>query len=342
MEELNNLEINKKIKEFIEKEKQIFDIINSFNTPINNLTHKTDNIKLINPIFSKGITEPENTKKICDKFENFKKNILNYFEKIQKFFLESKKKDDTIKKCLEYIGTKFNLQYKNIKITNKKINFEKFKIKSITSPYLAITNEKEILFSLNSFEKNIGPYVPPLYLNNKIITFNIISFIDKNIEAKLIINDDSPFKNYFDISKVIPPTNPIKISYRHLGNEKYNEPKEVITTGTIIIKIQNEDIIKEIPFKFISQIMPLQIFLECSKNLYYENNTFIFKNKYFYADESIIFILNIPNTEFNCKYFFQNIYLTYIENNEVEIPKIIYDKINDEIQLIIPSIKENK
>ena len=92
MEELNNLEINIKIKEFIEKEKQIFDIINSFNTPINNLTHKTDNIKLINPIFSKGITEPENTKKIFNKFENFKKNILNYFEKIQKFFLESKKK----------------------------------------------------------------------------------------------------------------------------------------------------------------------------------------------------------------------------------------------------------
>ena len=31
--------------------------------------------------------------------------------------------------------------------------------------------------------------------------------------------------------------------------------------------------------------MPLQIFLECSKNLYYENNIFIFKIKYFYAGE---------------------------------------------------------
>ncbi len=89
-----------------------------------------------------------------------------------------------------------------------------------------------------------------------------------------------------------------------------------------------------------TQILPLKIYLECSKNLYFENNTFIFKNYFFYAGDSIKFKLNIPNTEFNCKYFFQKIYLTDDENNEVEKPNIIYNGKDDEIKLKFPSIKE--
>ena len=76
--------------------------------------------------------------------------------------------------------------------------------------------------------------------------------------------------------------------------------------------------------------------MECSKNLYYENNQFIFKNDFFYAGESIRFKLNIPKTEFNCKYFFEKIYLTDDENNEVEQPILIYDGKGDEIKLNFP------
>ena len=86
--------------------------------------------------------------------------------------------------------------------------------------------------------------------------------------------------------------------------------------------------------------MPLQLNLECSKNLYYENNEFIFKNKFFYEGDSIKFKLNIPNTEFNCKYFSRQIYLIDSDDNEVEIPKIMYDEKKDEIKLIFPCIKE--
>lgn len=67
----------------------------------------------------------------------------------------------------------------------------------------------------------------------------------------------------------------------------------------------------------------------------------IFKNRFFYANDFIIFKLYIPNTEFNSNFFFKRIYLSNIDvdDNEVEEPKLSYDEKNDKIKLTFASNK---
>ena len=202
VEQLNNIiDENKKIQ----NEKEIFSKLESFKKILKTIKEKIEIIKLNKPYFKDGISKPSNIEEICKKFESLKDKIVDNLDKILYFYDESEKIEIKTQKCLEYIGCKFNLQFKsNFRISKNNINFENFKVKSISSPYLTITNDNKIEFSLKSFNKIIGPYSPSLY-KNKLFTFNIISFIDKNIESKLIINNECPLKHYFSISKEVSP-----------------------------------------------------------------------------------------------------------------------------------------
>ena len=172
----------------------------------------------------------------------------------------------------------FELKDNNIRISQNKINFENYKIISISSPYIALNDENKIQFCLNNYEKIIGPIIPSLYIN-QLFKFNIISFIDKNLEAKLKIKDEnSVLKNYISISELIEPENSIQIIYRNSENPNidYNHENEIIVNGSFEIKIKNEEVKLDLPFTFYFRFIPLILFFECSKNLFYENKLFKF------------------------------------------------------------------
>ena len=204
------------------------------------------------------------------------------------------------------------IKKKIIKLQNisKSIKF------SINCPYIALLShidEHKLQFGYKSYNLNIGPIIASLFTGEK-FTFNIVSFVDKNLIAKLVfkkgkIDEESKeLMDCFSIKSIIPSTDPISIYFKVPSSfiNKKNKLK-----GKLEIQIEETDSkikLISIYFEFNVILLPLKIYFKSyNGKLFWDVNRLVLINNIFSEHEKLRFEYIIrnyfDNFEFLNKYY---------------------------------------
>lgn len=154
-----------------------------------------ENIMLKNPRFlNEQITDLYETIKVCERFENKKKQLLSTFIPILGEFEKFNTNIDSLSNDKKISGA-FNLIKEITVIKDKKVNFPSFKGFILKSPYISFSKtEQKLQVSYDIFNFDLRNIIPSLY-GNSTYSINILSFVGKELKAELIKNSISN-KNY--------------------------------------------------------------------------------------------------------------------------------------------------
>ena len=343
-----------KARNIIEEGKYIYKDIKKIITEFKNIYDILNQLELNTPRFENGIDSPELTSNYCDKFNNeFKDMIIGKLDSLIKYYdiFDSLKQKAKIN--LESFDNSFSidiLEKKKKKI--KKLIIDKSCKFNINYPYIALLSDltiPKLQFGYNSYILNIGPIITSFYSGAK-FTYNIVSFVDKNLSAKLIFDKDKIDENSkelidcFSIKSKINSNELISIYFKVPPSFKN---KKNILIGKLEIKIEEIDTkIKpiSIDFTFNVILLPLEIYFQSNNGpLFWDENKLVLYNSNFSEGEILGFEYSIRNFDENLSFLNNNYSLKSIMKNDTENPPdIIQDINNNTYKIKIPNIKRKQ
>ena len=319
---------------------------------INNLKKIFKSLKDLdfkNSKFNNGFGFPTKVEIFSIKFNSeFKDMIIGKMESLIKYYEEY----DEQKKVINNNSKLFDDSFSLLKFEEKRpkiidLDIKKFNEVQINYPYIALLSDsgkEKLLFGHNDYKLNIGPAITSLYSGSK-FNYNIISFVNNNLLAKLDFkedNDSKELKDYFSIKDKIPPTEPISVIFTVPKNVS---KKNYTLTGTLEIMVEDSKIESlKIEFLFNIFLLPLEIIFFSKNELFWKENRFHIKKNSFIENEIIEFKYNIRNFENNKHFLYENFSLKNLDKNEVENEPEITQKERESniIKIKLPIIDRKK
>ena len=315
----------KRISEHLNDKKYILGILEKIKEIIDELSK----LSLNDPKFIDEVTDLSNTKTICDEFQTHKNILIKKFELIRENYLKYKNITEQFKNDKDAISESYQL-VNEIKFVNKTSDFSTFKQNSFNSPYIMLSNDnKTIQGSYRTFKFIINYIIPSLF-GNSIYSVNIFSFVNKNLKAEIIKEDNKTmnYSNLFFVPNYIPALNPLTINF--IIPEKKIEKEEKIEfnpniklSGSILNDI-NPIVINT---KFIVQFLPLRVVV-FSKELQFswKNNKLIINKEFIKRGHPLKINFKIIDFKGNYDFLENNYTLNSLENNGVDLPKVSFSK----------------
>ena len=213
----------------------------------------------------------------------------------------------------------------------KKLTIEKSNKFDINYPYIALLPDSDIpklQFCYTSYNLNIGPIICSLYAGKKFV-YNIISFVDKSLTAKLefdeekIDEDSKKLIPFFSIKSIIDATEPIPLSFTVPNETNSLKNKNFTLKGHLQIFVKESEIEPlSIDFTFNVILLPLEIYFLINNDnieLFWNQNKLSLKNNILSEDENYEFQYFIRNfNEKDYSNFIKNLSLKSLANNEVD------------------------
>ena len=301
------------------------------------------------PKFENGREPPTPTIDFCEKYKNeFKDKILPKLQSLIKTFDDF----DNLRqkgKNIELFNDSFSTNiFEKKRPRTEELKIDKSKKFTINYPYLTLLTDIEIpklKFGYSSYNLTIGPIIASLYQGTK-FTYNIISFVDKNLNCKLIFDkekideDSKKLIPLITIKSKVSPLEPISIYFKvpfPTKRKKFN------LNGHLEIKIDNSEIEPvSIDFNFNVILLPLEIYI-ISENygVSFKENKLYLKNDIFKENEIINFKYIIRNFHEDFSILGYDFSLENLNKNEVENkPIVAKDKNNLHINIPYISKKE--
>ena len=192
---------------------------------------------------------------------------------------------------------------------------------------LTDTEIPKLQFGYSSYNLTIGPIIASLYQGTK-FTYNIISFVDKNLICKLIFDKEKIDEGskklipLISIKSKVSPLEPISIYFKvpfPTKRKKFN------LNGHLEIKIDNSEIEPiSVDFNFNIILLPLEIYIISKNyNLSFEENKLYLKNDNFKENEILNFKYIIRNFHEDFSFLGHNFSLKNLNKNEVENEPIV-------------------
>ncbi len=347
-DKLNNIfnQFYKILNEYTSSEEtKKFSIIEKNLTKLNQIRRDLEKMELSTPIFIDGIGKPNKTEKVLQNLRTFK----NYFISILNAIKDALALKDDINKNLQTNLNNFDksiilFDLRNIiddtpKEYEKNVDFSKLK-KENDNLFPYISKDDNILyFYLYEYNLVMEPIIPSLYKNGK-YTFNIVSFVESSLEAKIEM-EESKAQKQLSKSNILEPLSPISIFFKIPGME-IEEPIEKNYIGKLKVSIKdNKKSEGSINLNFKFQFIPLKVLFNSLDNEYEwkGKKLLLLKNKINIGD-FIHFNIEIMGFQPNDDFYNGKIERISLEDNEVEKPVI---KINKNLfSITIPSIDNNQ
>ena len=293
-----------------------------------NIRNKFNNISLKNPKFvNEQSTELNETKKVCEDYENIKSIIMDEYDSILKEvngFKEIIKEYDGDEKIVSKAFL-LNFELESVK-KNKKIDFSSFKGFQFRSNFISLSSDNKTIKTSypDYFHFRLGNIIPSLY-GTSTYSVNIVSFINKQLKVEIEEDIDEKYKNSFSISNnIIPPSNPIVIKF-NIPDKKIEKIEDV----KIDLKIKISGVIPDdintltINNKFSFHFLPLSVIIFSKKYIFqWENNSLILNERFFKQGNTIRINFKILNFEGNYEMLKNNYTLISLENNTIDMPSI--------------------
>ena len=297
---------------------------------IKDIIQELSKLSLNDPKIIGGNTELINTKKICEQFQTLKEILIKKFELIRENYLKYDKINKELENDKEGISSYYKLINKLKIVEDKQIDISHFKKNSFNSPYIMLSSDnKTIQVSYSVFNFRKIAIIPSLYANS-IFSFNIFSFVNKNLKAEIIKEDilNKDYADLFLIQNYIPASEPIIINFI-IPEKKLEEEENVELNPCFKLSDASGGDINPVIIKtnFSIKFLPLRVIIFSDKlNFYWKNERLIIDKKFTKQGHSLKIYLKI--LDFNGNYeFLENNYSLYsLDNNNVDLPIIKLDK----------------
>lgn len=289
--------------------------------------------------FEDGEGDTSKINKLIKKFNEFRIQAKSSLDEYTRYYDEyNEKLNYRLQKPKEL--NKFKLP----KISDIKLNSNDIQIDlndSKVDYFVSLSKDKEINFHSGKFIKIIGPIIPEFYKNGK-YTFQIFSFIDKNINTKLEKIDENEYFDCFRVPSYIEALKPLQIKFT-VPNKKVEEPTEEEVSFYLILKLEGEP--KEacrIECTFYIQMLPLKVYISSSKGSFFLQKDILKLNLGSVLEHEIINLkFEIPNFE-NYEIFNASYYVKKLHKNTSDKPLICYKKDKKSLEIKVDSYEENK
>ena len=257
----------------IEEGKYNYKTIKKIIIELKNINENLKKIEFNTPRFENAIDSPELTNNCCDKFNSeFKDLIIGKLDSLIAYYEDFDSLKQKARTNLESFDNSFSIVVfeKKRQRAKKLIIDDKLCKFNINYPYIALLSDLDIpklQFGYNSYNLNIGPIITSFYSGAK-YTYNIVSFVDKTLSAKLVFDKEKidenskELINCFSIKSKINSNELISIYFKFPSSFKN---KKNVLTGKLEIEIEEIGTkIKpiSIDFTFNVFLLPLEIYFK--------------------------------------------------------------------------------